>query len=197
MLLELELTSAQAAILYFRSANSKVRTMCCVHVVPLLGYEQINVSDGRRGKLRHAAMVDGDVMESKGMGGKLVMVDGYKKLITASIIYSIYPQHRWLQYRWLDAASWRQKWVPQVYAETYQYNASFLSNERRKATLAKLPLWKWTSRQLISSTSTQKSTNRLLRLRLSCSLLIGIGAAKAETECVKVEPDQFCIYPLV
>eukprot|EP00984_Skeletonema_dohrnii_P017233 scaffold7802_cov115-Skeletonema_dohrnii-CCMP3373.AAC.4 len=31
--------------------------MCCVHVVPLLGYEQINISDGRRGSSRHADMV--------------------------------------------------------------------------------------------------------------------------------------------
>ena len=34
------------------------------------------MSDGRRERLRHADMVDGDVMGSKGMGGKLVvMVD--------------------------------------------------------------------------------------------------------------------------
>ena len=65
----------EAAILYFRSASSKVRTICCVHVVPLLGYEQTNISDGRRGSSRHADMVDGDVMGSKGMGGKVVMVD--------------------------------------------------------------------------------------------------------------------------
>ena len=34
----------------------------------------MNMSDGRRGRLRHADMVDGDVMGSKGMGGKVVMV---------------------------------------------------------------------------------------------------------------------------
>eukprot|EP00985_Skeletonema_marinoi_P003290 scaffold1372_cov79-Skeletonema_marinoi.AAC.7 len=33
------------------------------------------MSDGRRGRSRHAAMVDGDDMGSKGMGGKVVMVD--------------------------------------------------------------------------------------------------------------------------
>ena len=32
------------------------------------------MSDGRRGRSRHADMVDGDVMGSKGMGGKDVMV---------------------------------------------------------------------------------------------------------------------------
>ena len=77
LLLVLELPSsveAEEPSLYFRSASSNVRTICCVHVVPLLGYEQMNMSDGRRGRLRHAEMVDGDVMGSKGMGGKAVMV---------------------------------------------------------------------------------------------------------------------------
>ena len=39
-----------------------------------LGYEQMNISDGRRGRLRHAEMVDGDVTGSKGMGGKVVVM---------------------------------------------------------------------------------------------------------------------------
>jgi len=32
------------------------------------------MSEGRRGRLRHADMVDGDVMGSKGMGGKTVVM---------------------------------------------------------------------------------------------------------------------------
>jgi hypothetical protein len=35
--------------------------------------EQMKMSDERRGRLRHADMVDGDVMGSKGMGGKKVV----------------------------------------------------------------------------------------------------------------------------
>ena len=37
----------------------------------------MNMSDGRRGRLRHADTVDGDVMGSMGMGGKaIVSVNG-------------------------------------------------------------------------------------------------------------------------
>ena len=33
----------------------------------------MNMSDGRRGRLRHADTVDGDVMGSMGMGGKAIV----------------------------------------------------------------------------------------------------------------------------
>ena len=33
----------------------------------------MNMSDGRRGRLRHADMVDGDVVGSMGMGGKAIV----------------------------------------------------------------------------------------------------------------------------
>ncbi len=48
--------------------------MCCVHVVPDLGYEQMKISEGRRGNDLHATMVSGDVIESKGMAGKDAMM---------------------------------------------------------------------------------------------------------------------------
>jgi len=49
--------------------------MCCVHVVPLLGYEQMKISEERNGRLRHAAKVDGEVIGRTGIGGKLLQSD--------------------------------------------------------------------------------------------------------------------------
>ncbi len=43
--------------------------MCCVQVVPLLGYEQTKTSDGRRGRDLHFWIVAQEVMGSRGMGG--------------------------------------------------------------------------------------------------------------------------------
>lgn len=45
------------------------------------------MSDGRKERLRHADMVDGDVMGSKGMGGKLVVMvdDGCFELCTCCL----------------------------------------------------------------------------------------------------------------
>ena len=50
--------------------------MCCVQVVPLLGYEQTKTSDGRRGRDLHFWIVAQEVMGSRGMGGNDVHMIG-------------------------------------------------------------------------------------------------------------------------
>ena len=43
--------------------------MCCVHVVPLFGYEQMKTSDERNKREAHLLMVSMLEIESNGIGG--------------------------------------------------------------------------------------------------------------------------------
>eukprot|EP00966_Prymnesium_polylepis_P326330 7382241-Prymnesium_polylepis.1 len=47
---------------------TSVWTMCCIQVVPDLGYEQMKTSVGRSGSAAHDATVASDVIGSSGMG---------------------------------------------------------------------------------------------------------------------------------
>ena len=71
------------------SARIRDRTMCCVQVVPLLGYEQTKTSDGRRARDLHFLIVAQEVMGSRGMGGNDVsMVNltlAYRNFLASSL----------------------------------------------------------------------------------------------------------------
>jgi hypothetical protein len=49
--------------------------MCCIQVVPLFGYEHIKMSDTVVGSLRHLSIVADDDIDSKGMSGRLLIVN--------------------------------------------------------------------------------------------------------------------------
>jgi hypothetical protein len=64
--------------------------MCCIQVVPLLGYEQTKTSDGRRGRDLHFWIVAQEVMGSRGMGGNDVHMIVHWLLAMAVLLYLYY-----------------------------------------------------------------------------------------------------------
>ena len=63
--------------------------MCCVHVVPLLGYEQMKISEEQSRSAAHLAMVSSLEMESNGILGapvvKEVMCLGSEELRVSAV----------------------------------------------------------------------------------------------------------------
>jgi hypothetical protein len=76
--------------------------MCCIQVVPLLGYEQTKTSDGRRGRDLHFWIVAQEVMGSRGMGGNDVHMIVHWLLAMAVLLSPLHIYLSSITFTYLD-----------------------------------------------------------------------------------------------